>query len=588
MSKTIEVTAAAVANEATPVEVKHEAIDYTTANAALRREMAKVVFGKIIDNLSDDDLNKYVGVAADINTKYSAHLKHEVATHEPTPTAMPADVADYNYDELEAQATADAAVEPLRVAAAERIGFKWVKGGGVAGNLLAFKTSLNARREAKLAEKTAGMSDEERAAYIAKWEKRSEQISKASAFAVASVLTVWTFKSGIDHLAPMLLGGGDTGAKNMAMDAFNSTDNKGANHDYTLANSEKTDLTDFDKAVLSHYNNSDSSFYDFSHKQFRGDFGPALQASAKDGTMPAGFGDWMSRHQHEPNGLANLVSGLKLDGHGDSMADRNALADIYDNDKMAQVKADIMVQNELRNGDKFSIKIIDLKSYNSTLMVDHNGDPVISMKNNIHLGGTAYEITNKETGEKTYWRRECGGDQQVWPIEEAPVQNYQSSYVAPAAPEKPVIAPQAPTKPIIPTTPGIPRIPETPTTPIIPGVPPIPETPVVPAPKSSNPLDYQAPGRDDTTDGGTGVKPRVDSGAFTPPPIVEQLREALQPGRGAGNQAPADSSMNLPQSETGGKRAGGNSNPDSGVGKAGKPQSTGGATSSGDPGGPAV
>lgn len=501
MSKTIEVTSAiAPANEATPVEVKHEAIDYATANTALRREMAKVVFGKIIDNLSDDDLDKYVSVADDINTKYSAHLKHEVAAHEPVVAEMPEDAKDYDYDTLDANAQVAAEVEPLHENAAERLGFKWTKGAGLFVNGVLFAAS----RSERMQERMAVMSEAERDQYI----KKRARIAKIATYAVATAATVWTFKSAGNYFS--LFGGTGASTTHMAPGSFHGNDSKGVNHDYALADSEH-DLTDFDKAVLNHYNNSDSSFYDFAHKQFRGDFGPALQASAKDGTMPAGFNDWMSRNQHEPNGLANLMSGLKLDGHGDSMADRNALADIYDNDKMAQAKADILVQKELRNGDKFSINVINLNSYNSTLMVDHNGDPVISMKNNLHLGGTAYEITNKQTGEVTYWRRECGGYQQVWPVKEAPAQTVaapHASAVVPA-PEKPVTPPTStPPTEVPPIT--IPPVTIPPVT-----IPPTEIPPTTPPPTTTNEakipvLDIND--RDASTDKKMGSD-RFDSGA---------------------------------------------------------------------------
>lgn len=439
MSKTIEVTSAlAPANEAMPVEVKHEAIDYATANTALRREMAKVVFGKIIDNLSDDDLDKYTGVAEDINAKYSAHLKHEVAEHEPVDAEMPKDAADaaYDYDTVDAEAQVAGEVAPLREGAAERLGFTWTKGAGLFINGVLFAASRSERMQQRM----AVMSEAERDQYI----KKRARIAKVATYTVAAAATVWTFKSAGNYFS--LFGGASTGANHMAPGTFHAGDNKGADHNYTLADSEKPDLTDFDKAILNHYNNSDASFYDFAHKQFRGDFGPSLRPLSTDGTMPAGFNDWMLRNQHEPHGLANLVSGLKLDGHGDSMADRNALGNVYEHDKIAQVKADIMVQNELRDPNKYSLKTIDLKSYNSTYMVDANGNPVISMKNNLHLGGHAIAITNKTTGETTYWRTECGGYQQVWPVEEAPVRP------APATPQ-PANYIQAPEKPVTTTTP---------------------------------------------------------------------------------------------------------------------------------------
>ena len=535
--------------EATPVRVSHETND---AEKDLRRQAAAELLGKLTKNLDNGQpLDKE---EATILAKTEAQLKTIDANspeQDKVPEAtgerlelhdapVPTDSADYNFDELEAQARQYTELQPLRENVAERIGFTWTRKAGLLGNMAIWQSAREARYQARLAEKTKGMSEEERLAVIAKWEKRSERISKAAALTVGVALTAWTFKS-VGYYMPLF--GGHGGGSVTAMDMLHSTDQKGNQYQVELMNDKKPlSPKGIDVAIMEKYNNSDSSFYDFAHKAHRGDFGPALQASAKDGNFGPGFADWMSRNQHEPNGLANLVSGLKLDGHGDNLADRNGLANIYDNDKVAQIKADILVQNELRDPTKFSVETINIDfPYKTTYMVDVNGDPVIAMQEYTDHGGEAFKIINKQTGEVTYWRKNCGAYQQIWPLERASRPTYSSTYAPRGGGSshhyQSTPAPR-PVQPSIPGNPGTPGTPEIPGTPGIPGIPEVPEVPV----ETDEAKDYSggvdtAPGIDPNQNTFQGWTPDpIESGNGTGSP---NLAPQVAPGSESAQQAPA-------------------------------------------------
>lgn len=509
MKTTIEVTNA---DQATPVEVKHEALTLETVSQGTLREMAKVVFGEIASesNLSDEDLKKYAAAGVNIVELYKkkenallAQVEERLKTIKSTEAkpdsiesydAPAPDATGFNYETLQQESDFANDVRVLRNASlAERVS------GAPMLAVAKLQSVFEERRTNRLQEKLQGKTAEEQRVFLEADDAKREKRMKAGRWMLAAGLTFWTFKSGIDHtIFPMMFGGGHGGGAATAMDLLTSTDQKGRNYNVDLMDKETPlapapdnshDTNPFQEALLKQYNNSDASFYDFGHKEHRGDFGPGVQASAKDGTMPAGFGDWMARNRHEPNGLANLVSGLKLDGHGDSMTDRNNLANVYDNDKIAQIKADILVQDQLRDPAKFSVETIKIDfPYKTTYMVDANGDPVIAMQGYTDHGGEAFKIINKQTGEATYWRKNCGAYQQIWPLERASQPVYQSTHTSPV--RQAVVQQHTSPRPVVPRTsnpvtptevipPSTPDVPVTPT-------PEVPETPVVP--NAKNPL----------------------------------------------------------------------------------------------------
>lgn len=478
----------------------------------LREKAAKVLGERAAKSLSMEDFVRVIGKdqVAEMSRIESKVMQETEGSPEST---LPADFDDYDYDTLEAQAKAGAELEPLRAGVSERLGFSWVKGAGLYANAVMFGGALKERRDARLEAKLKNKTMEEQLEFLDKWGQRQARLKKIGAYTIGLGLTAWTFKAGADSMLPMFLDGGNqSGAPKLPGEGFTPDSQEPRSDGVALMNEEKPlDPTALDKAVLKTYNNSDASFYDYGNKTFRGDFGPAVKASANDGMYGAGFSDWMSRNKHEPNGLANLVSGLKLEGHGDTLADRNNLANIYDNDKMAHAKADLLVQAELRNPDKFRIETTDINfKYNTTYMVDVNGDPVIATQANTDHGGTAFKITNKATGEVTYWRKECGAYQQIWPIHEAPVKK--STFV-----ETPTYRPRGgstpqyesnptPTRRTPPTTSTPPSTPETPETPVTPPTePPIDNPPVTP------PLEHKQDRGPDHE-----KKSQLDSGPLTP------------------------------------------------------------------------
>lgn len=401
-------------------------------------------------------------------------------------TPRPEGFEDFDFDELEAQARINRDMEPLRQNAASQLGFSWIKGGGLYGNVSAFGTALRAKREERLHTKLMHMNIEEQRQFLEKYTVKQERIRKIGMYALAGGMTTAILRPVIEPLMTSLSDN---------LDGINEVANRTSEIN---ARSESRDLTlvyhdgpmprpnHINDTLLTTYSNGDVSFYDYANKDFRGDFGPMVQASPEDGIYGIGFADWMGRNKHEPNGLANLVSGLKLDGHSDSLTDRNSLADIFDNDRTAQARADLMVQAELKNTDKFTIETIDIDfRYDTTYMVDANGDPVIATQLNVDHGGTAFMITNKQTGEVTYWRKDCGAYQQIWPIKEAPEV------------EQPVFVPVEHTPPQRPVLPPVEHTPP-PTT-----NPPVAPPPASPPPVAPPPI---------TPPGGGG----------NPPPITEE------------------------------------------------------------------
>jgi len=311
------------------------------------------------------------------------------------------------------------------------------------------------------------------------------------------------------------------------------------------------DVMSQDEIELASYSSSDASFYDFENKQFAGDHGTPLVASEADGERGAGFADWMNRNKTETNGLGNVAAGLGIDQDGNiitdpdqlaahqSLENRNVLADQIDGDRSLQRSYDENIRDALEN--KFSLETITIdRPYTTTLMNDMNGDPVISIKKHVDLGGTAFKATNPETGEVTYWRKECGGYQQIW-FEDIPEPTpvYQSNYAPvveyhsePATPvvvhENPGIGGPTPEEP----APELPE-PEVP----VPELPtpeePIPEEPI-PEPEPEEPLaikegDFHA----DTT------IPLTEPGPLEPPaqeatdPVFTQQQpgEVIAPGQ---------------------------------------------------------
>lgn len=568
MKTTIEVTNA---DQATPVEVKHEALTLETVSQGTLREMAKVVFGEIASesNLSDEDLKKYAAAGVNIVELYKkkenallAQVEERLKTIKSTEAkpdsiesydAPAPDATGFNYETLQQESDFANDVRVLRNASlAERVS------GAPMLAVAKLQSVFEERRTNRLQEKLQGKTAEEQRVFLEADDAKREKRMKAGRWMLAAGLTFWTFKSGIDHtIFPMMFGGGHGGGAATAMDLLTSTDQKGRNYNVDLMDKETPlapapdnshDTNPFQEALLKQYNNSDASFYDFGHKEHRGDFGPGVQASAKDGTMPAGFGDWMARNRHEPNGLANLVSGLKLDGHGDSMTDRNNLANVYDNDKIAQIKADILVQDQLRDPAKFSVETIKIDfPYKTTYMVDANGDPVIAMQGYTDHGGEAFKIINKQTGEATYWRKNCGAYQQIWPVERAAQPVYHSTYAP--QPARQAVVQHAPSRPAAPVESHT-STPSTPTEVIPPST--TPDTPVDNPPETP-PEDYSKQGRN------PGLFPDLGSGELTDEVPVKQ-EESATTGRdiGGGQTEPVhtDKVTNTQGTEQNGKSQG--------------------------------
>lgn len=584
MSKTIEVTSAiAPANEATPVEVKHEAIDYATANTALRREMAKVVFGKIIDNLSDDDLDKYVSVADDINTKYSAHLKHEVAAHEPEAAAeqetAPAEMigAPTGFPETKDIEVVLETTNPLTVS--WRTKFMYAVNWPI--TTIYGKMFDNAQ---KYSQKLQGWSDEEKQAHIEKVGRRSTALAALGALGLAAYTAIT--KTNFDITAP----GSSSNLREQATShgnvALMDSEHRNASSQSTVRSSVESESKYDVPQAGAHHELSDFAYNPaqdptLSPLKHGNDFGPAPNVDPQDAkaNMNAAAESW----RHSPGSFATVMSKLGL-VKNDAASINQLAEDMKAHPNVFQANYNLVM-------DKLADAKIHIEPvtgpYGSYYAVNIGGGKSV-IAYDPYVQGDGYMLVVEPKDSPAFSLHGKCLFQPSDYVQQAPakpaVHLPQTTSVAPEQPVTPV----RPVQPVQPSTPTNPETPTIPGTPIIPGTPTGPETPPTNQPKSSNPFDYQAPGRDNTTDSGTGVKPRVDSGALTLPPVVEQHRESQQPASSTGAKAPADSSTNHPNSETGGKRAGGNSNPNSGVGKAGKPQSTGGATNSGDPGGPAV
>lgn len=571
--KTTTVEAAAPTTSQTRESKKEAFVSYENASTAERRKRAEVVFGSIVRNLSDEDLAKYTVSGIDMDTEYK---KKEVASlaatekqlaaissslntlpiidkREQYSVARPADFADYDLDTIEAQAKVVQDVTPIRRGVTKRLGLSWPR-GGLMNNAFALAGTIAERRNIRRQNKLDQMAAEEQLVFLDQWHKNKARIRKAGAITLGLTLSYLTFKTGIDGVGSLFDG---PSADSIAALPIDTDGDKRRTGDYNvvLMNDEEK-LNPFDEAYYKLYNTSDSSFLDYDNKEYRGDFGPALKASEKDGTMPAGFADWMERMKHEPNGVANLVSGLGMDGHDGSMADRNNLADFLDSDsresRIAHAKHGFAIETILRDENRYSVELIDLTSYDSTYMYDDNGNLVIGKKDGLNLGGTAFEIIDKKTGEKTYWRTDCGGFQQVWPREEAPVapapverKTTTTTTYAPEGGPKP-----RPERPVATTPPT--RITETPpptTTTTVPPVTTPPTTtteipPVTTAPKESR---YGDNGFFDSEHG---------SGELGAPAEVEQ-EEATEVGRDTPDGAANGPIVDRPEVRDAGDETGG-------------------------------
>ena len=338
------------------------------------------------------------------------------------------------------------------------------------------------------------------------------------------------------------------------------------------------------------YHNTDAQFFDFAHKQHHGDMGPSLIANtdhAKDtvnGVYLPGYADWMERNKSNPTGLANLVSGLKLDGHGDTFTDRNQLANTLHGDPNAQMKYDERIQNALKDPKQFKVEEFKITTpYRTTYGYEVNGREMIGNEEHVDYGGTAFKITDSK-GVTTYWRKDCGGYQQIWlEPRPAPVQVQQQQYVQPTYN---YVAPQQSThtETVRTVTPGKPDHTETVRTVTPPKVNPPEVTPPTVTPPTVKPPTL-TPKTDHfpANDGAT----QLGSGALKVPDNILQSVTGGNPGRntGGGNTAKAviDSSTSKPGSESG-VTAPGRSTGNSGIGNGGAVDSkatSGGGTNSG-------
>lgn len=386
-----------------------------------RRRGLTAIYGEdTVKDMTDADVEAFISEKIG-NTPVVASGETEHASHN---AALPEGFVDYNLDDLEAQFREDKALESIHQEAGRRLGFGWVKGAGVYANYHAFRAGLKERRQEQMNKKTQGMSATERENYLAASSKRRSLLRKVAAGAVFAALVGlagFKIKSGFDGGSG---GGGNNNDINLTSGGGDSGNGNGNREGHIGGVPGAGEVQASDSETLNLYSNGDPSFYDYDHKTFRGDFGPALAGSDKDGVMGFGFEDWMARNKHEPNGLGNLISGLKLDGKGDSLADRNAFADFLDGNRAEHQRYDEMVQNALRDPSQFKVETVDITSpYDTTYMVDGNGDPVIATQQGVNQGGTAYKITSVKTGEVSLWRKECGAYQQIWLREDLVVQD---------------------------------------------------------------------------------------------------------------------------------------------------------------------
>lgn len=448
---------------------------------------------------------------------------------------IPVDTELYNINDLEN----DASTLGLRDKVMSKFGL--IKGAGFGGNVLLAATQLAGRREEKQAKRQAKidrMNPSEREAYL----RRNRAIVTLSTIAIGVAY-------GLMRSRGMLVG---------ESNAHSTT------ADIALAVAEHSNSTSADLYDINSYNNSDSSFYDFANKEHRGDFGPSVLADAdpaKDtvnGNYNPGFADWMSRHKHEPNGLANLRVGLGLEGDDTSFARRNEVADMLNGDMNALRDADKSLVEALNDPDQFTVETISIdQPYTTTYMTDANGDPIIGVEQHVDYGGEAFKITNVATGEVTFWRKGCGADQQIWLEAVAPAQEQAPAGGGTAPRAEYAWAPstsrveaqpteQAPVgdgDPVAPATPATPATPHVPVQPVTPTTPTIPGGGGGTTPGGGGPI----PGGGDTTPGGETYDPTkiYTGGTETAEGIdpslngfVEDTQDPLEAdnGTGSGNQ----------------------------------------------------
>lgn len=514
-------------------------------------------FGGDIDDETRKDMTEIIGTKVkNIHNKYSqqsdaqeaqkaefaaliASLRKDTdssgaaegdATVEHAPTARakgaPEDAAAYDYDvintpkestetyeQVGSRARAVMGIDSTPKSLSETIAGVQARGMIGLGNMIA---AVKDRHQTRLDELTPEEKE--------KRHKRLMRVAKAvPVMAAVGLVGAYLTRIGISVETDdvMALGGGGNTAPHTV-----------ENHDINLAAfDDKTNMNvggsiNFEDFLHKPFNGSD--VYMSGHvgpKEFAGDFGPALRAMTEDQAMPPGWTDLMQRGKtSEATGLANMVSGLGLDGEGTNMADRNALADLYEHNPAAQQHGFEQLEQAIKDG-KFTVSYEDINQPYDTTWV--TSDKTIAYKESMTLGGKMIVFTDTDTGEKRFFRTNCGGFQEIF-FKSAPQSTEPSAAIPQVSAPAPVVEQSVrPIGEVAPVPKGGGPAPEQPQIPGGPGTPGTvtppegggtPDKPVDTVPKVEPRNIYNNPG---LADGLGNADDRFTSG---------ELKEATEPG----------------------------------------------------------
>ncbi len=526
--KTIEVIDAPTNTNETHIPVSHgEKEKPKEIDSRRLRMMAEKVFGAVVNNMDDEGLQKYVkaGVSGDIEVQYNKLMLAESEAANPEFAARfkkeTEQLAQNDPEEEMSHEAVDSIGAPTGFPETDDIQKELDEVGPVATSLRS-KVMYQLGRPitalySKMYDKTLAhakyfksLSEEEQQAH-------KEKVGRRATLVALGAAAIY----GITKMNPLDMMPSASGTRSIDAEEFGGV--KNATHQVEL--SVGGNAPDVEKPV---FGTRTFEAGDFAYNPLEdpalssakkgNDFGPALRALPNDEAMkwPGGLSDLINdRWINSPEEFATVMSKLDL-------VDNNADAINSLGEKM-KASPELYHENYAKVMEKLAKADISEQAitspYGSYYAVNAGGNAVIAYDNYVDHGGTAIVI--KVDGKEVWLRKDCGGQA----IDLKPRTVSQPTYSEPTRTYTP---PQETYTP--PTTPDVPVVPENPVPPVIPPLPPIPpiEPPLPPiepplTPKSLNPLDYQAPGRDDTTDSGEGVKPQVGPDSFTPPPVVEQI-----------------------------------------------------------------
>lgn len=500
---------------------------FATADSKTKRDIAKTVFGTIVDNLSDEDLEKYNVIGDDLDSRFKAHEAKEL-------TATEKDVRSDTNDQL-AGIELDQSVEigaPTGFVSTKEAEQRISETNPTALSLsqlarmqLGLPASFLGGRKFKLFGKNrkayADMTPEEQEASRIKSGKYSSIVAAGAAgLTIAYGIAHWYMTKEVAAIDPSTFNTshGDMKLSNMTVAPGPNADpnvggSGGGAHNILPSSSNNLDVSTF-----SYNPTEDPALSALKHGN---DFGPELMASSNDGQLPAGFSEMVdNRWKNSPGEFSAVLSKFGLNGN--DAASINRLADQMAADpKLFQAKYKELT--DLMNQPGVSITQEKITGpYGSYYAVNnHNGTATIAYDNSVDHGGDMIVVKTPQGIGR--FRVQCGGQ----PIDllpshsAAPVYNQPTHYTPQGggSQQQHFVSNPAPRQTAVPQTPSTPSIPETP---MVPEVPVVPDIPPELLPKGNEYPDHPNLTND------------LGPGEFMPTPAPVQTHVETQTGRDIG------------------------------------------------------